>query len=121
MKFRDRKEYRTKRHQRIRMRIRGTMDRPRMAIMLSNRNFYVQFIDDDKGHTLVSVSTLGSEVKKTKDAAKAFGAKAADAAKGKGIKTVVVDRGGFKFHGCLKAIVEGLTSGGISTGPREDK
>ena len=90
----NRKVQRQKRHLRLRQRVVGTAERPRMSICVTNKHMYVQFIDDDAGKTLAQANTLKDEKANT-EVAKALGAKAAEAAKAAGISTVVVDRGGF--------------------------
>lgn len=114
MKLKNRKDYRVRRHLRLRQKIKGTAERPRMAIFVSNCHMYVQFVDDDAHSTLAYVSTLGMEAKVNCETAKVLGAKAAAAAQEKGIRRVVVDRGGFKFHGRVKTIVEAAVAAGIS-------
>ena len=109
----NRKEQRQKRHQRIRKAIAGTAARPRMSICVTNKNLYVQFIDDDAGRTLASASSLKAG-KANLETAKTLGASAADAAKAAGIARVVVDRGGNKFTGRVKAIVDAVVENGIS-------
>ena len=109
-----RKDRRQKRHERVRRKVAGTAERPRMSIMLSSRHLYVQFIDDEKGATLVSASSLGGDGKTNLAAAKALGQKAGQAAVAKGIGRAVVDRGGFKFHGRVKAIVDGAVEAGVA-------
>lgn len=81
--------------------------------MISNRNMYVQFIDDDNSRTVAAVSTLGGDVKVSVGSAKELGKRAADLAMSKGVKAAVVDRGGFKYHGRIKAIVEGAAEAGL--------
>lgn len=109
-----RKEKRVARHARIRRRVSGTALRPRMAIMISNRNMYVQFIDDQKEVTLASASTVGKAAgNPTVGSAHALGKSAGAAAVAVGIQRVVVDRGGFKFHGRVKALVDGAVEGGL--------
>jgi len=83
-----------------------------MALMASGRHLYVQFIDDESGVTLASASTLGGDGKKDLAAARRLGERAASLAAEKGIREWVVDRGGFKFHGRLKAIVNALQGPG---------
>ena len=115
MSLKNRKEQRAARHLRIRRRISaGTAERPRMAIFVSNRYMYVQFIDDQAQNTLCSASTLKEGLKCNIESAKVLGAKAAEAAQAKGIKTVVVDRAGYKFHGRVKTIVESAVAAGLS-------
>lgn len=115
MSIKNRKEQRRVRHFRIRNRIsRGTAERPRMAIFVSNKHMYVQFIDDLAMTTAAAVSTLKEKVGCNVAGAKALGEAAARAALEKGIKKVVVDRGGFKFHGRVKTIVESAVAAGLS-------
>ena len=117
----NRKVQRQKRHQRLRQRVIGTAERPRMSICVTNKNMYVQFIDDDAGKTLAQANTLKDEKANT-EVAKALGAKAAEAAKAAGISTVVVDRGGFKYTGRVAAIVESAVEAGLSvSAKKEDK
>ena len=116
----NRKEQRQKRHLRIRQRIAGTKDRPRMSICVTNKHMYVQFIDDDAGKTLASASSL-KEKKANLEVAKALGASAAEAAKAAGITQVVVDRGGFKYTGRVAAIVESAVEAGISIGAKKEE
>ena len=111
----NRKVQRQKRHMRLRQRVIGTAERPRMSICVTNKNMYVQFIDDDAGKTLAQANTLKDEKANT-EVAKALGAKAA------GISTVVVDRGGFKYTGRVAAIVESAVEAGLSvSAKKEDK
>lgn len=114
MKAKSRKDQRAKRHRRVRRKVHGTAERPRMALMVSDRHMYAQFVNDDAGVTLVSVSTRGAGIAKNVEGAKALGARAAEAAKVSGITAVVVDRGGFTFHGRVKAMVDAVNEAGIS-------
>jgi len=116
----NRKVQRQKRHVRLRQRIVGTAERPRMSICISNKHMYVQFIDDDAGRTLASASSL-KEPKANMEVAKSLGAAAAAAAKAAGISTVVVDRGGFKFTGRVAAIVQAAVEGGISISSKKEE
>ena len=117
----NRKDQRQKRHLRLRQRVVGTAERPRMSICVTNKHMYVQFIDDDAGKTLAQANTLKDEKANT-EVAKALGAKAAEAAKAAGISTVVVDRGGFKYTGRVAAIVESAVEAGLSvSAKKEDK
>ena len=109
----NRKEQRTRRHMRLRQRVKGTAERPRMAICISNKHMYVQFIDDGAMHTLASTSTLKETKPCNLETAKLIGEQAASLAKEKGISLVVIDRGGFKFHGRVKQIVEAATAAGL--------
>lgn len=122
MKVRNRTEYRHRRHKRIRQRILGTSERPRMTIMISNRGMNVQFIDDERGATVAAVSYNSRGAGKNNiAAAKELGVKAAEAAKAAGIKIVTVDRAGFKFHGRIEALVESMNHAGVSSGMKEEK
>ena len=112
----DRKLERVRRHKRVRTKISGTAECPRLCVYRSNTNLYVQVIDDDKQTTLVSASTLDKEIKtKTanKEAAKELGALIAKRAKDKGIETVVYDRGGYIYHGVVKELAEAAREGGL--------
>ncbi|MNL07277.1 50S ribosomal protein L18 [compost metagenome] len=109
-----------RRHVRLRERISGTAERPRLAVFRSQQHIYAQVIDDVAGTTLVSASTLDAEVKgqiangRTVEAATAVGKAVAQRAKAKGIETVVYDRGGFLYHGRIAALAEGAREGGLS-------
>jgi large subunit ribosomal protein L18 len=107
------------RHLRIRKKVSGTAERPRMSVRFTNENIYVQFIDDRVGTTLASASTLHKSVPdRAKLAANAVSAKkigaiAAEAAKSKGITTVVFDRSGARYHGKVKALADAAREGGL--------
>lgn len=113
------KERTRKRHVRIRNKVVGTQERPRLSIYKSNRHIYAQIIDDIKAHTLISCSTLKPDIKKdikttwTKDSAKKIGELIAKSALEKGIKKVVFDRGGNQYHGKVLAFAEGARAGGL--------
>ena len=109
----NRKDQRAKRHLRLRQRVIGTAEKPRMAICITNKHMYVQFIDDAAGNTRASASSI-KEQKANLEVAKNLGAAAAEAAKAKGIEKVVVDRGGRPYTGRLAAIVETAVANGIS-------
>ena len=112
----DTRSQRIKRHKRVRAKIAGTPERPRLNVFRSETNIYAQIIDDTKGITLVSASSLekGFECEGTKtDAAKKVGEAIAERAKAKGIDTVVFDRGGYLYHGRVKALAEGAREGGL--------
>lgn len=112
-------EIREKKHRRLRNRFSGTTERPRLAVFRSNNHMYAQIIDDTVGNTLVSASTLQKEVKaemeKTNnvDAAAYLGTVIAKKALDKGITTVVFDRGGFIYHGKVKALAEAAREAGL--------
>ena len=116
----NRKVQRQKRHLRLRQRVVGTASRPRMSICITNKNMYVQFIDDDAQKTLASASTL-KEKKANLEVAKNLGQAAAAAAKAAGIATVVVDRGGFKFTGRIAAIVNSAVEAGLSISAQNEE
>ena len=114
-----RTDVRLKKHRRIRNRISGTAERPRLAVFRSNNHMYAQIIDDTVGNTLVSASTLQKEVKaeleKTNnvDAAAQLGTVIAKKALEKGINTVVFDRGGFIYQGKIKALADAAREAGL--------
>ena len=116
----NRKVQRQKRHLRLRQRVIGTAERPRMSICITNKNMYVQFIDDDAGKTLASASSL-KEKAANMEVAKSLGQAAAAAAKAAGITTVVVDRGGFKYTGRVAAIVESAVEAGLSVSAKNEE
>ena len=110
------KAQRLHRHKRVRGKVSGTPERPRLNVFRSETNIYAQLIDDTKGITLVSANSLekGFECDGTKtDAAKKVGEVIAERAKAKGIDTVVFDRGGYVYHGRVKALAEGAREGGL--------
>ena len=111
-----RKETRQVRHLRVRKKISGTPECPRLCVYKSNTGVYAQIIDDVNGKTLVAASTLDKEVK-TKasniEAAKEVGALVAKRATKAGIKTIVFDRGGYQYHGKVKALAEAAREGGL--------
>lgn len=114
MNRKSKQQYRTIRHRRVRAKIMGTKERPRIAVFKSNQYIYVQVIDDEAGKTLIGVSDYGVKTKSKKsDAAYKVGETLAENMKGIGIVEAVFDRGGFKFHGRVKAVADGLKKGGI--------
>jgi large subunit ribosomal protein L18 len=104
---------RHRRHRRVRKKIVGTPERPRLAVYRSNRHIYAQVIDDVAGRTLASASTLGNDKGDPKEKAKAVGTAIAAAAKGAGVTSVTFDRGGFMYHGRIQAVAEGAREGGL--------
>ena len=117
----NRKVQRQKRHLRLRQKVVGTAERPRMSICVTNKNMYVQFVDDDAQKTLASASSL-KEKKANLEVAKNLGAAAAAAAKAAGISLVVVDRGGTKYTGRVAAIVDAAVEAGLMiSAKKEDK
>ena len=112
----DRKMERQRRHMRVRRKISGTAERPRLCVYRSNSNIYVQIIDDVAGNTLVSASTLDKEIKTkyaNKEAAKELGTLIAKRAADKKIVDVVFDRGGYIYHGVVKELAEAAREGGL--------
>lgn len=115
----DKEIKRKRRHDRIRKKVKGTPERPRVSVYRSLKHIYVQIIDDVKGHTLVSASTLDksftgisnnkSNIKMATEAGKLLADRAID----KGIKAVVFDRGGYKYHGCIKALADAMRERGM--------
>ncbi len=111
----DKNKLRQKRHKRIRKNLSGTAERPRLNVFRSNKNIYAQLIDDVAGVTLASASTLDSDVSgesKVEQAA-AVGRLVAERAKEKNITTVVFDRGGYQYHGRVKALAEAARENGL--------
>ncbi|OGN32999.1 MAG: 50S ribosomal protein L18 [Candidatus Yanofskybacteria bacterium RIFCSPLOWO2_02_FULL_47_9b] len=121
MSFKNKKLNKNRRHARVRAKVSGTAERPRVAIFRSNRFTYAQVIDDVAGKTIISLSdhrpkklktTKAAKIKKA-ESASATGKQLAVAMKDKGIVEAVLDRGGFKYHGRVKAFTDGLREGGI--------
>lgn len=109
-----RKNIRAKKHWRMRNKIKGTVERPRLAVFRSTNHIYAQIIDDTSGKTLVAASTLNVKVEGTKtEAAKAVGESVAKKALEKGIEKVVFDRGGNLYHGRIKALADGAREAGL--------
>ena len=112
----DRKATRTRRHLRVRKKISGTAECPRLCVYRSNTNLYAQIIDDVAGNTIVSCSTLDKDVKTkhaNKEAAKEVGTLIAKKAIEKNVKTVVFDRGGYIYHGVVKELAEAAREAGL--------
>ncbi|MBR3511765.1 MAG: 50S ribosomal protein L18 [Clostridia bacterium] len=112
----DRKSERARRHARVRAKITGTTECPRLAVTKTNKNIIAQIIDDTKGETLAYVSTMNKEIKNkgaNKEAAKEVGAAIAKKAQEKKIKAVVFDRGGFIYHGVVKELAEAAREAGL--------
>ncbi len=104
---------RDRRRKRIRAKVSGTAERPRFSIYKSNVAMYAQIIDDTKGVTLVSASTLNTKGKNKTESAKTVGMEIAKLAKSKGISKVTFDRGGFIYTGRVRAIADGAREGGL--------
>ena len=106
---------RLRRRRRVRAKIRGTPDRPRLSVYRSNRGLFAQLIDDDAGHTVAAVNWIEKDVrdKGAMEQAKRCGELLAERAKQAGVQKCVFDRGGYRFHGRVKALAEGAREGGL--------
>lgn len=113
MKANAKKEQRVRRQVRIRARVSGTKERPRLAVFKSNTNIYAQLIDDENGKTLLSASSKEIKAGKPLAKAKAVGEEIAKRAKAGKIEAVVFDRGGFLYTGHIKALADGAREGGL--------
>lgn len=116
MSWKTKSDKRIRRHYRVRRKIRGTAECPRMSIHRTNRHLTVQFIDDEAAVTLAAVSTHQEALKQPQnnvDTARQVGTKAAEAAKAVGIDTVVFDRGGFRYGGRVAALADAAREGGL--------
>lgn len=117
--MRDKRELKERRRQRIRKKISGTNERPRLSVFRSLNHIYAQIVDDTTGKTLVSASTLDKEFKEVKvnksniEFAKKVGAMIAEKALNKGIQKVVFDRAGYRYHGCIKALADAAREKGL--------
>lgn len=102
-------------HLRVRKKVEGTAERPRLNVFRSNKGIYCQLIDDLKGHTIAAANSLDSSIpsgNKTEQA-KAVGQLIAEKAKAAGVQSVVFDRGGYLYHGRVKALADGAREGGL--------
>jgi large subunit ribosomal protein L18 len=110
------RQARLRRRRRVRARIVGTAERPRLSVYRSNRGVFAQLIDDGKGHTVAAVNWIEPELRKltASDQAKKAGELLAERAKAAGVESCVFDRGGYQFHGRVKALAEGAREGGLS-------
>ena len=120
LKYRRALSPRKRRHVRVRAKVAGTPNRPRLNVFRSSAHMYCQVIDDVAGHTIVAASDLDEDVKNVigeratkSERAKAVGTVIAERAKAAGISAVVFDRGGFLYHGRVKAVAEGAREGGL--------
>ncbi len=114
MKTNEKVRARTKQHRRVRKKIVGTPERPRLAVFRSNRHIYAQVIDDVAGRTLASASSLATKAGDDPSAnAKEVGLALAAKAKDAGVTAVAFDRGGFMYHGRVKALADGAREGGL--------
>ena len=107
---------RLKRRRRVRSKVHGTAERPRISVFRSNRGVFAQLIDDDAGRTLASVQWTEADLRSLKpmEQATEAGKLLASRAKAAGIETAVFDRGGYQFHGRVKALAEGIREGGLA-------
>ena len=107
---------RLRRRRRVRAKVRGTAERPRLSVFRSNRGIQAQVIDDVAGHTLAAVNWTEDNLKslKTMDQAKRAGELLAERAKAAGVETVVFDRGGYRYHGRVKALADGARENGLT-------
>jgi large subunit ribosomal protein L18 len=117
MSSKNRTEQRRRRHLRVRKKVNGTIERPRLAVYRSNKHISVQLIDDVAGRTIVAASTLETDLKSGPtsniDAATKVGELVAQRAKAAGINSAVFDRGGFRYHGRVAAVAEAARAGGL--------
>jgi large subunit ribosomal protein L18 len=106
---------RRKRHERLRLRLTGTTARPRLSVFRSSRYIYAQVVDDTTGRTLAAASSLEAGLREggKLDAAKAVGKAVAERAKAAGVTSVVLDRGGYQYHGRVRSLAEGAREGGL--------
>ena len=119
MAEKNRTEARVRRHIRVRKNVQGTQQRPRLSVFRSLSEIYAQIIDDKAGQTIVSASSIDQDLRtkmaglKKSEQAKMVGKMLAERAKGKGVQTVVFDRGGFRYTGRVKALADGAREGGL--------
>ena len=109
------REQRLRRRRRVRSRVIGTAERPRLSVFRSNKGIFAQLIDDRAGHTLAAVNWIEPELRKLSatEQAKKAGELLAERAKAAGVETCVFDRGGYRYHGRVKALAEGAREGGL--------
>ena len=109
------RQSRLRRRRRVRARITGTAARPRLSVYRSNRGVFAQLIDDGKGHTVAAVNWIEPELRKltASEQAKRAGELLAERAKAAGVETCVFDRGGYQYHGRVKALADGAREGGL--------
>jgi len=109
------RQHRLRRRRRVRARVTGTAERPRLSVYRSNRGVFAQLIDDVKGHTVAAVNWTEPELRKlsASEQAKRAGELLAERGKAAGVETCVFDRGGYQYHGRVKALAEGAREGGL--------
>jgi large subunit ribosomal protein L18 len=110
------REARLRRRRRVRARVTGTAERPRLSVYRSNRGVFAQLIDDTQGHTLAAVNWIEPDLRKVSasEQAKKAGELLAERAKAAGVGTCVFDRGGYQYHGRVRALAEGAREGGLA-------
>jgi large subunit ribosomal protein L18 len=110
------RQARLKRRRRVRARVTGTAERPRLSVYRSNRGIFAQLIDDSKGHTVAAVNWIEPDLRKltASEQAKKAGELLAERGKAAGVETCVFDRGGYQYHGRVKALAEGAREGGLA-------
>ena len=106
---------RLRRRRRVRAKVHGTAERPRVSVFRSNRGVFAQLIDDDRGHTLAYVAWIEPELRslKPREQARRAGELLAERAKAAGVETAVFDRGGYQYHGRVQALADGARAGGL--------
>jgi large subunit ribosomal protein L18 len=106
---------RLRRRRRVRAKVQGTAERPRISVFRSNRGIFVQLVDDVAGHTLAAVNWTGSDLRSLKpmEQARRAGELLAERAKAAGVETAIFDRGGYRYHGRVKALADGAREGGL--------
>ena len=114
MKLQEKNKNKKRRHARVRAKVKGTAKCPRFSVSRSNKHIFLQLIDDSNGKTIISSSDLGSKKIKKTEASKNAGKELAKLAIEKKIKKVVFDRGGYKYHGRVKAVAEGAREAGLT-------
>ena len=116
MSLRTKEQVRLKRRRRVRAKVTGTAERPRIAVFRSNRGIQAQLIDDVAGHTLAAVNWIEDELKSLPrmEQARRAGALLAERARAAGVESAVFDRGGYQYHGRVKALAEGAREGGLA-------
>jgi large subunit ribosomal protein L18 len=109
-------QQRLRRRRRVRARVTGSAERPRLSVFRSNRGIFAQLVDDSKGHTLAAVNWIEPELRKltATEQAKKAGQLLAERAKAAGVETCVFDRGGYRYHGRVKALADGAREGGLA-------
>ena len=110
------RQRRLKRRRRVRARVKGSAERPRLSVYRSNKGVFAQLIDDTKGHTVAAVNWIEPDLRdlKASEQAKKAGELLAERAKSAGVEACVFDRGGYQYHGRVKALAEGAREGGLA-------